>query len=1110
MSDNVQWYKDAIIYQVHVRAFHDSNGDGIGDFAGLTQKLDYLEDLGISAIWLQPFYPSPLRDDGYDIADYKEIHPDYGTLRDFKTFLKEAHRRDLRVITELIINHTSDRHAWFQRARRAKKGSRWRDFYVWSDTPEKYQEARVIFKDFEQSNWAWDSVAQAYYWHRFYSHQPDLNFDSPEVRNAVFHVMDFWLAMGVDGLRLDAVPYLYEREGTNCENLPETHAFLRQLRRRIDEKYPDRMLLAEANQWPEDAVSYFGEGNECHMAFHFPVMPRLFMGVHMEDRFPIIDILQQTPSIPDNCQWAIFLRNHDELTLEMVTDEDRDYMYRVYARDRRARVNLGIRRRLAPLMGRSSRRIELMNSLLLSLPGTPVVYYGDEIGMGDNFYLGDRNGVRTPMQWSADRNAGFSKANPQQLYLPVIIDPEYHYEAVNVETQQNNSSSMLWWMKRILALRKEHPVFGRGEIEFVASENRKVLAFVRRDDNERVLVVANLSRHAQCVGLDLRSYEGTVPVELFGGNRFPSIGADNCHVTLGPHTFYWFGLEPIDVREGSAAIAIPRTPTLSVSGTWDMVLRGKEEKDLERILPHFLSTRRWFGGKARRVISTQIAETIPVPLQEGNAYLALILVTFSDGSPEFYNLPVGFATGDRAAAISDTYQDDVIARLRAETPHGEMTGVLYDAIREPIFCKNLIDVVARRRRLKGVTDGDARGFTTRGCRNRLLEVNASASPHVLKGEQSNTSVVFDDKLIVKLFRRLEEGVNPELEVSRFLTERTQFEHMPQLLGALEYVRPHNEPVTLCTVHGYVSHEGDAWNYTIDTLSRYLDDALAQVHVQNPVPFPPGNIFDQLGGEIPDVVEKQIGPYLESANTIGIRTAELHLALASRVDDPAFAPEQFTALYQRSLYQWILSRTEEAFQLLEKRIRQLPKDLRPEARTILGFRNDAKRKLREILDRKIRATRIRGHGDFHLGQLLFTGKDFVVLDFEGEPARPLGERRLKRSPLRDVAGMVRSFHYASINALYGGRIRTDDIPALEAWVESWYCWVVFAYLKSYVETAGEAAFLPKTADERQVLLDAYLLDKALYELVYELNNRPEWVQVPLRGITRLLGPHAADV
>src|SRR5690242_16074657 len=500
---NVTWYKDAIIYEVHVRAFFDSVTDGIGDFGGLTQKLDYLEDLGVTALWLLPFCPSPLRDDGYDISDYTNVHPSYGTLKDFQKFLREAHRRGLKVITELVLNHSSDQHVWFQRSRRAAPGSRWRDFYVWSDTPEKYKETRIIFKDFENSNWTWDPVAKAYYWHRFYSHQPDLNWDNPEVRDAMFAAMDFWLDMGVDGLRLDAVPYLIEREGTNCENLPETHEVLRELRKHVDSKYSDRMLLAEANQWPEDSVAYFGRGDECHMAFHFPVMPRLFMALRMEDRFPIIDILQQTPPIPENCQWAMFLRNHDELTLEMVTDEERDYMYRAYASDPQARINLGIRRRLAPLLGNDRRRVELMLGLLCSMPGTPVLYYGDEIGMGDNFYLGDRNGVRTPMQWSSDRNAGFSRANPQQLYLPITIDPEYHYEAINVENQQKNLSSLLWWMRRVIAMRKNYRAFSRGSIEFLHPENRRVLAFIRSYENERVLVVANLSRFAQSTELDL-------------------------------------------------------------------------------------------------------------------------------------------------------------------------------------------------------------------------------------------------------------------------------------------------------------------------------------------------------------------------------------------------------------------------------------------------------------------------------------------------------------------------------------------------------------------------------------------------------------------------------
>ncbi|HET7008011.1 MAG TPA: maltose alpha-D-glucosyltransferase, partial [Candidatus Binatia bacterium] len=612
-AERARWYKDAIICEIHVRAFSDGNGDGIGDFKGLTEKLDYLQDLGITTLWLLPFYPSPLRDDGYDIADYTDIHPSYGTLNDFRTFLKAAHSRGLRVITELVINHTSDQHPWFQRARRAPAGSKARDFYVWSDSQEKYHEARIIFKDFETSNWSWDPLAKAYYWHRFYAHQPDLNFDNPAVQKAIFAALDFWLGMGVDGLRLDAVPYLFEREGTSCENLPETHAFLKVLRRHVDERYRDRMLLAEANQWPEDAAAYFGSGDECHMAFHFPVMPRLFMAVHMEDRYPIIDILQQTPQIPELSQWALFLRNHDELTLEMVTDEDRDYMYHVYATDPQSRINLGIRRRLAPLLGGNRRKMELLKSLLFSLPGTPVLYYGDEIGMGDNIYLGDRNGVRTPMQWSADRNAGFSRANPQRLYLPVIIDPEHHYETVNVEAQQQNLSSFLWWMKRLIVLRKRYLAFGRGTMEFLYPANRKVLAFVRRYGDEVILAVANLARFVQYIELDLAQFKGMVPLELFGQSRFPPIGELPYFLTLSPHGFYWFKLEKAKTVEANHAGA--SAVNIKIAGSWDELfdLRAGTSALIDA-LPEYLGRCRWFGGKARPIRVVSIIDTIPIQL----------------------------------------------------------------------------------------------------------------------------------------------------------------------------------------------------------------------------------------------------------------------------------------------------------------------------------------------------------------------------------------------------------------------------------------------------------------------------------------------------------------
>ncbi len=542
MEEDPLWYKDALIYEVHVRAFCDSDADGSGDFRGLLEKLPYLQDLGISAIWLLPFYPSPLRDDGYDIADYTDVNPMYGNLTDVQHFVREAHRRGMRVINEMVFNHTSDQHPWFQRARRSRPGSAYRDYYVWSETNQRYQDVRIIFKDFETSNWTWDHVANAYYWHRFYTSQPDLNFDNVRVHEALFKALDFWLDMGIDGCRLDAIPYLYEREGTNGENLPETHQFLKKLRRHVDEKYRNRMLLSEANQWPEDAVAYFGDGDECHMNFHFPLMPRLFMSIRMEDRFPIVDILAQTPAIPDSAQWALFLRNHDELTLEMVTDEERDYMYLAYSADPRMRLNVGIRRRLAPLLDNGKRRIELLNSLLFSFPGTPIVYYGDEIGMGDNIYLHDRNGVRTPMQWSADKNAGFSRADPQRLYASPVSDPVYGYQAVNVEAQLHDPSSLLHWMRNTISLRKLFRAFGRGSMEFLPVNNKKVLAYVRRHEEDVILCVANVSRFAQPAELNLSAFKGYVPVEMLGYTEFPKIGQLPYFLTLGPYGFYWFEL----------------------------------------------------------------------------------------------------------------------------------------------------------------------------------------------------------------------------------------------------------------------------------------------------------------------------------------------------------------------------------------------------------------------------------------------------------------------------------------------------------------------------------------------------------------------------------------
>ncbi len=544
LNRDVLWYKDAIIYQVHVRTFHDSNGDGIGDFQGLEAKLDYLQELGISALWLMPFFPSPLRDDGYDIADYNAVHSSYGTLQDFRKFLGSAHDRGIRIIIEMVLNHTSDQHTWFQESRSSQENPR-RDWYVWSDTDTRYKGARIIFLDTETSNWAWDPISKSFYWHRFFSHQPDLNYDNPAVREQMWEVMRFWLEMGVDAFRLDAVPYLVEREGTNCENLPETHDFLKELRRKLDEGFPGRMLLAEANQWPADLRPYFGDGDEFHMAFHFPLMPRMFMGLKLEDRKPITEILQQTPEIPASCQWSLFLRNHDELTLEMVTDLERDYMYDTYAKSKTMRLNLGIRRRLAPLLDNDRRRMELMNGMLMSLPGTPIIYYGDEIGMGDNINLGDRNGVRTPMQWNGETNGGFSIAAPERLYAPLIQDPVYGYPAVNVLRQRASEHSLFNWMQRIIAVRRSTGVFGRGSIEFLYPANHRILAYVRRLGNETILVVNNLSSTAQAVELDLRRYKGNIPIEMFGRNMFPRVGDLPYLLTLGPYQFYWFRLRRI-------------------------------------------------------------------------------------------------------------------------------------------------------------------------------------------------------------------------------------------------------------------------------------------------------------------------------------------------------------------------------------------------------------------------------------------------------------------------------------------------------------------------------------------------------------------------------------
>jgi len=1098
MTDDGLWYKDAVFYEVRIGAFYDSDADGSGDVRGLTDKLDYIESLGVDTIWLLPHYPSPLRDDGYDISDYTSVHPDLGTLAEFKQLVREAHRRNLRVVTELVLNHISDQHPWFQRARQEPKG-RWRDFFVWSDTQDRYHDARVIFKDFESSNWAWDPVARAYYWHRFYSHQPDLNFDNPAVRRAVLDVVDFWLGLGVDGLRLDAVPYLFEREGTNCENLSETHGFLKSLRRHVDERFRHRMLLAEANQWPEEAAAYFGDGDECHMAFHFPIMPRLFMALHMEDRFPIVDILEQTPTIPDSAQWALFLRNHDELTLEMVTDEERDYMYRVYAHDAKARINLGIRRRLAPLLGNHRRRIELMNALLFSLPGTPVIYYGDEIGMGDNFYLGDRNGVRTPMQWSADRNAGFSRANPQRLYLPVIVDPEYHYEAVNVEAQENNPSSLLWWTRRIIALRKRYRAFGRGPLEFVSGRNPKVLAFVRTWEDEQVLVVANLSRYAQYVELDLARYAGATPIEVFGSTEFRPIDATPYVLTLGPHGFYWFVL----VSQRPKAVIGPDGRGLSVievAGEWTSALREDDGEAISGALLAFLRVQRWYGGKARRAGQVMVRDTVRLALDGREVWLALVHVSYTEGDPDTYQLTLGWAEGDEAAELERTAPERLIARLGVRVNGERREGLLYEATAEPAVARGLLDAVLRRRRFRG-TIGGVRGSTTQrssGYRGMAL---AELETRVGRAEQSNTSITFGDRLVLKVVRRTGPGVNPDLEIGRFLTERVGFGNIAPVVGALEYVRDDVEPATLAVLTQYVDNEGDAWRFTCDELERYMERVAARSREAGGPPPSDARVLALTGEDPPPEALELIGGYLESARLMGSRTAELHVALASAPKDPAFGAERFSTLYQRSLYQSMRTLARRVLRELADAQSRLPAETAALAGRVSGAETRILQAFRRVLGRRITAMRIRCHGDYHLGQLLYTGKDFVIIDFEGEP-----ERRIKRSPLRDVAGMIRSFQYAAytVQATTAAVVRRpEESAAREPWVTFWHRWVSSAFLRSYLATAGEATFLPRSREELDVLLHVYLLEKAVYEVGYEFNNRPDWVWIPLRGIDELL-------
>jgi len=1192
------WYKDAIIYQLHVRSFCDSNADGIGDFPGLTTKLDYLQDLGVTAIWVMPFYPSPLKDDGYDIADYYQINPIYGTLEEFKSFLEAAHERGLRVITELVINHTSDQHAWFQKSRRAMArlvgqapspvvvrqapspaessaggGARetmtgdgacptatnhpddlYRDFYVWTQDPTRYKEVRIIFKDFEPSNWTRDPIAHAYYWHRFFSHQPDLNFDNPRVHEEIIRIIDYWCDMGVDGFRLDAIPYLYEREGTSGESLPETHAFIKKLRAHVDERYGDRVFLAEANQWPEEAVTYFGSGrgDECHMAFHFPVMPRLFMAVRMEDRVPVVDILEQTPPLPETAQWAIFLRNHDELTLEMVTDEERDYMYRVYASEAKARINLGIRRRLAPLLGNDRKKIELLNLLLLSLPGTPVLYYGDEIGMGDNIYLGDRNGVRTPMHWSPDKNAGFSRASPQALQLPIIIDPEYHYEASNVETQQRNPHSLLWWTKRVLALRKKWRAFGRGTTEFLQPKNRKVLAFLRRYEDETLLVVANLSRFPQPVELDLSAFGNIRPRELFGRTKFPTITDAPYLLTLSPHAAFWFALE----RQPETVAARGEVPTIVVEEDWREAITGAACSQLEAALPDYLRQQRWFAGRARDIDSVTITEAIAL---NAEVFLALASAHYVGADAETYFLPLAFASTKAAAPMRNDKLPRIIAELR-----GASEGVIYDASTSLALAGPLLDAAARR----------WRGTTPRGVFSAAApgQAFAPAAAISMRSDFNNTSFMVDEQWFVKLFRRVEPGFNPELEMTQFLTEH-HFPHVPQFVGALEY-RTGGDVIQLGLITKFIPNAVTGWRAALDALGRFFERvrtlppetaaprlsegllALSTRHqTERPAAgelsgavSPPASTGKEIEGEgwigrdtarepiasavspvapaytrlkgeaerpsaasvAPGTVPEMaavLGAFAEVTRLLGQRTGEMHVALASDADNPSFAPESFTPFYQRSLYQSMRNRTIEVIDAVKQHLTDVPARARVLASAVIAQQTAILVRLRAVYQKPIEAQRIRIHGDYHLAQVLHTGRDHVIIDFEGDWSRPLSERRIKRSALRDAVGMIRSFHYVAEMALIHeqerGHVTAENVRSFEPWAQFWARSMSAVFLRGYLDAVAHTNLVPKDAGQLDTLFHALLLDRALLELGHELSNRPESVHIPLQGILDLL-------
>ncbi|SNB68447.1 maltose alpha-D-glucosyltransferase/ alpha-amylase [Arboricoccus pini] len=1074
-----QWYKDAVIYQTHIKAFADSNSDGIGDFEGLISKLDYIAELGVSAIWLLPFYPSPLRDDGYDISDYRTVNPAYGTMRDVRRLVHEAHRRNLRVITELVINHTSDQHPWFQKSRAAKPGSKWRDYYVWSDSDQKYKDTRIIFIDTEKSNWTWDPVAGAYYWHRFYSHQPDLNFDNPRVMDEVLALLRYWLDMGIDGLRLDAIPYLIERDGTNCENLPETHGVLKRIRAAMEERYPDKMLLAEANQWPEDTRPYFGDGDECHMAFHFPLMPRMYMAIAQEDRHPITDVMRQTPEIPENCQWAIFLRNHDELTLEMVTENEREYLWNTYAADRRMRINLGIRRRLAPLLDNDRRRIELMNALLFSMPGTPVVYYGDEIGMGDNIYLGDRDGVRTPMQWSVDRNGGFSRAQPQRLYSPLVQDPIYGYQAVNVEAQQQSPSALLNWMKRIIAVRQGRKTFGRGSLTFLYPRNRKTLCYLREYESETILCIFNLSRNAQAVDLDLRAYKDRIPVDLIGRSPFPPITEQAYRFTLPPHAFFWFTLaeaSQVSALGSQTPEPLPDFITMVLGPDYQEIRGGHAGRDLVlQVMPEYLPKQRWFAAKDRVLQKITLgARALLREPQGGGFFLGELEVAFKDAADQRYLLPLTIAWGEEHLDQNSALLPYILARVR----RGPKIGVLYDATQSDEFPRRIIRMMAAARDI-AVEGGKLKCYS--GRLSNRLEIEPDVSVRRLNAEQSNTSILVGDDAIVKIYRRLEPGIHPEPEIGRFLTDVAGFANTPPLLGSIERIAEDGTSCSYAACFGFVANQGDGWSFTLDHIDRTLDEYRVAT--------------DEVRAS-----EEPHGMYLAIARLLGQRTGEMHKAFAIDTDDPAFAREPLTREDLELMRREVRQQVEAGFAALEAAREGASDAMRASIDEALTYKAEAEQIIDAIAEVPEGLTKTRFHGDYHLGQVLIAQGDIMILDFEGEPAKSIDERRAKSSPIKDVAGMMRSFDYAAWAAVF--RYAESDPAAFDSLLVpalSWRQQAQEAFLAGYNDAIGEASFYPADPNSAAALLELFTLQKLFYEVAYEAANRPTWLSIPLSGL-----------